>query len=109
MSPVDASEAYKVGFASVQAMLDGETRKSVILERENGVTRTGLTDLSNIAAQERQVPAEYIKGIEGPTQDFIDEFIYVIGGPVAVPHYSTMKLTGVAVPRSVGEDPYVKG
>jgi 6-phosphofructokinase 1 len=107
MSPVDASEAYKVGFASMRAMADGETKKSVILERKSGITRTGLTDLSNIAAKDRQVPAEYINGIEGPTQEFIDEFIYVIGGPVALPHYSNLKLRAVPVPEAVAKRPYV--
>lgn len=108
MSPVDASEAYKVGFASVQAMLDGETKKSVVLERSKGVTQTALTDVGNIAAKDRKVPAEYIRGMDGPTQDFIDEFIYVIGGPAALPHYSKMDLACVAVPGSVKRSPYVR-
>jgi len=109
MSTVDASEAYMVGFASVRAMLDGERGKSVVLQRDGGVTRTALTDLSNIAAKERQVPAQYINGLDGPTQEFIDEFLYVIGGPVALPHYSMMKFAQVPVPESVRQNPYVKG
>ncbi len=108
MSSVDASEAYKVGFASVQAIVEGETKKSVILKRDNGRTKTDLTDMSNIAAKERQVPGEYVLGMDGPTQDFIDEFIYVIGGPVALPHYSQMKFNKVGVPQSVAENPYLK-
>ncbi|MHC5034421.1 MAG: 6-phosphofructokinase [Planctomycetota bacterium] len=108
MSIVDASEAYQVGYASVQAMLDGETRKSVVLQRTDGVTRTGLTDLSNIAAKEREVPAEYINGIEGPTQAFVDEFIYIIGGPVALPQYSKMRFKAVPVPPEVAQNPYIK-
>ncbi len=109
MSEVDASEAYMVGYTAVESMVEGETGKSVILERERGVTRTGLTDLSNIAAKDRKVPMEYICGMDGPTQDFIDEFIYLIGGPVAIPHYSTMKFRSVAVPDQVAKSPYVKG
>jgi len=109
MSEVDASEAYMVGYASVQAMVDGETKKSVVLQREAGVTRTALTDLTNIAAKDRKVPMEYIQGIDGPTQDFIDEFIYVIGGPVAIPHYSTMKFRTVDVPGGAAANPYIKG
>jgi len=108
MSDVDASEAYMVGFASVQAMVDGETKKSVILERRDGVTRTGLTDLSNIAAKDRKVPVEYIDGINGPTQAFVDEYISVIGGPVAIPHYSKMKFAAVPVPDGVAANPYIK-
>ncbi len=109
MSPVDAGEAYGVGFASVQAMLGGETKKSVILQKTDGAMRTALTDLSNIAAKDRRVPAEYVNGIDGPTQGFIDEFIYLIGGPVALPHYSTMKFAGVPVPAAVKGSPYVRG
>jgi 6-phosphofructokinase len=109
MSNVDASEAYRVGHAAVEAMAAGETQKSVVLKRDGGVTRTDLTDLSNIAAKDRSVPAQYIDGIMGPTQGFIDEFVYVIGGPVAIPHYSKMKFRKVAVPESVKADPYVSG
>ncbi|MCP3886908.1 MAG: hypothetical protein GY700_15860, partial [Propionibacteriaceae bacterium] len=47
MSTVDASEAYMVGYSAVEALVSGETEKSVILERSEGVTRTGLTDMSN--------------------------------------------------------------
>jgi len=108
MSNVDASEAYRVGWASVQAMLDGETKKSVVLQREGSHTHTALTDLSNIAAKERRVPAELINGMDGPTQDFVDEFIYTIGGPVAIPHYSKMKFRAVSVPDTVRQNPYVK-
>ncbi|MCD6415563.1 MAG: 6-phosphofructokinase [Planctomycetes bacterium] len=109
MSRVDAAEAYRVGHASVEAMMAGETGKSVVLDRRAGVTKTALTDIANIAARERQVPAEYINGIEGPTQEFIDEYIYTIGGPVALPHYSKMRFQAVAVPAPVKAAPYVKG
>ncbi|MGD2175109.1 MAG: 6-phosphofructokinase [Candidatus Brocadiaceae bacterium] len=108
MSDIDASEAYRVGYSSVEAMVAGETRKSVILERADGVTRTGLTDLSNIAAKERKVPAEYIDGIEGPTQAFVDEFIYVVGGPVAIPHYSKMQFARIEIPAEIKQNPYIK-
>jgi 6-phosphofructokinase 1 len=109
MSNVDAAEAYKVGYAAVQALLAGETKKSVILRREGGRTRTDLTEMANIAAKDRPVPLEYIDGISGPTQDFVDEFIYVIGGPVAIPHYSTMRFDAVSAPRAIAEDPWING
>jgi 6-phosphofructokinase len=108
MSPVDASEAYKVGFAAVQAMLDGETKKSVVLERVAGASGTALTDLKNIAAKDRTVPMDYIDGMNGPTQAFIDEYLYVIGGPVALPHYSTMRFGKVAVPDAIAQTPYIR-
>ena len=75
--------------------------------RPNGVTRTSLTDIADIAAKDRKVPLEYINGIEGPTQEFVDEFIYLIGGPAAIPHYSRVNFTPVAVPQSVKAAPYV--
>ena len=109
MSPVDASEAYEVGSASMRAMLEGITKRSVILERKDGKTVTGLTGLENIAAKERAVPAEYIDGLNGPTQEFVDEFIHLIGGPVAVPHYSLRKFGAVTVPDQIRQNPYVKG
>jgi 6-phosphofructokinase 1 len=109
MSTADASEAYKVGFASVQALLDGEDKKSVILKRENGRTLTDLTDMSNIAAKERTVPQEWLDGMNGPNQDFVDEFIYLLGGPVGVPMYSTMKFNAVPVPDSIKGNPWIEG
>jgi ATP-dependent phosphofructokinase / diphosphate-dependent phosphofructokinase len=108
MSAVDASEAYMVGYRAVEALLAGETKKSVVLQRSDGVTRTGLTDMSNIAAKDRPVPAEWIDGMNGPTQDFVDEYIYLIGGPAAIPHYSTMKFTPVSVPAAVQARQWVK-
>ena len=47
-----------------------------------------LTDLGNIARKERTVPKKYLRGVSGPTQAFVDEFICTIGGPGAIPHYS---------------------
>jgi len=109
MSPVDASEAFMVGDSCIEALDAGESKKSVILKREAGHTSTGLTDLSNIAAKERQVPTEYINGILGPKQSFVDEFVYLIGGPAAIPHYSTRRFKAVAVPRSIAASPYIAG
>ncbi len=107
MSRVDAAEAYKVGFDAVQALLDGETGKSVVLDRAEGKTRTALTEMANIAGKERQVPMEYIDGMNGPTQDFIDEFIYLIGGPAAIPHYSLRRFKAVSIPEQIKQNPAV--
>ena len=110
MSEVDAAEAYRVGYATVRAMLDGETKRSVVLEKqEDGKMKTGLTELPNIAGKERQVPDEYIDGMDGPTQEFIDEYLYLLGGPVALPHYSLHRFDSVQVPESVKSSPYVAG
>lgn len=107
MSEVDASEAYQVGAACVEALEANVTDRSVVLNREGARTSTGLTEMSNIAARVRQVPGKYIQGITGPRQEFIDEFIYLIGGPAALPHYSLPDFPAVDVPESIRTDPYI--
>ncbi len=109
MSPVDASEAYKVGAACVDALEEGQTSKSVILRREGGRTVTALCEVEKIAARERSVPLHYINKLDGPTQEFVDEFIYLIGGPAAIPHYSDPRFAPVAVPEQISVSPYVSG
>jgi 6-phosphofructokinase 1 len=111
MSPVDASEAYMVGYAAVEAMMQGATGQSVVLKRPDGKTVTELTDLANIAAKDRSLPLDYINGLDGPTQEFIDEFIYLIGGPMGIPHYSyrKFKFKTVPIPAEIKEHPYIKG
>lgn len=109
ISRQDACEAYMVGFAAVRAMLDGENLKSVVLEKVRTRVTTGLTDLANIAARDKKVPLKYINGLRGPTQEFIDEFIYTIGGSGAIPHYSYRKFINVPVPEAVKNAPYIKG
>ena len=66
------------------------------------------TDVGHAVVFLASPEAEYINGMEGPTQAFIDEFIYIIGGPVALPHYSTMRFGAVSVPPAVVQSPYVK-
>ena len=95
MSPVDASDAYRVGWGAVEAIAAGENKRSVVLRRESSRTTTGLVDLSTIAHKVREVEPEYIQGLEGPTQAFVDEFIDLIGGPAAIPHYSDMRMPPV--------------
>jgi ATP-dependent phosphofructokinase / diphosphate-dependent phosphofructokinase len=91
MSQTDASEAYMIGYGAVEALLAGETRKSVVLVKEgNGNFRTGLTDLENIARKETNVDMADILGNFGPTQSFVDEYLHCIGGALAIPHYSHM-------------------
>ena len=98
MALPDASEAYMIGVKSIEALESGVTRTSVIIQKEaNGKFTAGLTDLSNIARKERSVENHYINDINGPTQDFIDEFLPCIGGPTALPHYSTMMFNNVKV------------
>ena len=100
LSKIDASEAYLVGYNSVKALVEGDTKKSVILKKDNsGKIITGMTDLQNIAKKELQVDMNYINDIYGPTQEFVDEFLPCIGGPVAIPHYSKMVFEDVDLPR----------
>ncbi len=108
ISSPDASDAYRVGFSALEAIMAGEDKKSVILRRENGRTETGLTDLADIAGKDKTVPLKYINGIDGPSQEFIDEYLYLIGGPLAVPHYSSHLFQNVPVPEAVRGNPYVK-
>jgi len=106
MSAVDASDAYKIGAACIEALEAGETKKSVVFP-EDSPRSTGLTDLANIAAKDRGVPAEFIGGLRGPTQAFVDEYIYLTGGPAAIPHYSKGTFPAVPVPAAVAKSPYV--
>jgi len=95
-SLTDASEAYMIGVKSIEAMNSGITRTSVIIKKEaNGKFSAGLTDLSNIARKERSVDNHYITDMNGPTQEFIDEFLPCIGSPTALPHYSKMNFDPV--------------
>ena len=109
MSPVDASEAYMVGAACVAALGKGATAKSVILKRDGAATSTALTAMKNIAAKERGVESKYIDRLNGPKQSFIDEFIYLIGGPAAIPHYSHGNFPAISVPKAVSRKPYIAG
>ena len=102
MSNVDAAEAYQVGAACIEAIESNETRRSVVLHRDGGRTTTGLTDLANLAHQVRHIEPRFFRGLDGPTQEFIDEFIYLIGGPAAIPHYSTRRFTPVPFPPGRG-------
>ena len=108
MSAVDASEAYLVGGNCVKALNDKLTKKSVILKRERNRTVAGITDLENIAAKDRSVPLEWINGLDGPTQDFVDEFIYLVGGPAALPYYSKLPFGQVSIPPAITNNPYIK-
>lgn len=109
VSRQDACEAYTVGFAAVRALLDGADRQSVVLEKVKTRVTTNLTALANIAAREKMVPLHYIDGLRGPTQEFIDEYLYTIGGAGAIPHYSYRKFVNVAVPAAIKNNPYLKG
>ena len=107
-SPVDVSESFQVGWAAAEALLSGLTGKSVVLERKDGRTRTGLANLEKIAARVRVVPPEFIDGWNGPQQEFVDEFIYLVGGPLGIPHYLSRRFPPVAAPEWIRNHPYIQ-
>lgn len=85
ISEVDLEEAYMVGQAAAQRVLNGETDKMITLLRENGPNGeyrcvTGTTSLLNIANSERKMPENYINR-EGNfvTQAYLDYARPLIG------------------------------
>ena len=92
LSPVDASDAYLVGWQAVEAIAEGHTGQSVVLQRDGHRTTTALTPVSNIANQIRRVESDYHRGLDGPTQKFVNEFIDLTGGPMAIPHYTAPQM-----------------
>ncbi len=109
LSMVDASEAYMIGYAAVEALVAGETGKSVILQKTgSGQMTTALQDLSVIAGKASTVPAEYFTPLRGGTQAFVDEFVYLIGGPCAIPHFARPRFPAVTIPASITAAPYAK-
>jgi len=86
-SKVDAQEAFEVGREVVRALLEGDNKVSVVLQKVNGAMRPVRVPLEEVAGLNRHVPPEFFDGIWGPTQAFVDEFLYLIGGPKMIPHY----------------------
>jgi len=74
-SPVDLEEAYQVGRAAVRAAVDGQGGHMISLIRLSSTPyefTTGMTPLSEVANQERPLPAEYIDRETGKiTSDFV--------------------------------------
>ncbi len=83
-SPVDQEEAYRVGREAVRFAAAGQTDCMVALKREPGPTYHCTTfgvPLSEIANQEKKIPAEMI-GADGHsiTAAFVDYALPLIGG-----------------------------
>jgi len=85
-SPVDREEAYQAGGEAVRAALRGETGQMVSFVRMPGPVYTvdmKLVPLSQVANQERMVPAEYINAAGNDvTPAFLDYARPLIGGPL---------------------------
>ncbi len=99
-SQVDSEEAFEVGREAVRAILDGQEQVSIVI-KSNGSLPPKLerVPISAIAGKTRNVPLEYIDGIRGPTQAFVDEFLPIIGGPAALPHYTKLDTSRIVKPR----------
>ncbi len=93
----DLAEAEMAGAAAVTAALAGARGQMVTLLREgNGehyACSAGLTDLANIAAQERVLPSEYINAAgNGVTPAFATYALPLISSPTdPLPHYVTLR------------------
>ena len=94
-SHVDAWEAYEVGRETVRAIADGQEQVSVVLQKIDGMIRTARIPIGDLAGRTRRVPLEDIRGIRGPSDDFIREYLPTIGGAKALPHYKTLDLSRI--------------
>lgn len=88
VSETDRTEAYLVGQAGVQAILDGANDKMVILVRQDEPEyhcTTGLADLTEIANVQRIVPETYLDSHQTMvTADFVRYALPLIGAPLPV-------------------------
>ena len=98
VSEVDADEAYRVGCASVQLAVSGQSDVMVTLERQSAVPyacSTGAAPLDRVANQEKLLPDEYINDQGNDvTSAFLDYARPLIGEPLP----ALGRLTRYAVP-----------
>ncbi len=84
----DRTEAYQVGQAGVQAVLDEQNDKMVTLIRQEGTAyhcSTGLAELSEVANVQRLLPETFLNADRTMiTQAFLDYALPLIGEPLAV-------------------------
>jgi 6-phosphofructokinase 1 len=88
VSEVDREEAYQVGQAGVQALLQGENDKMVTLVRQENPEyhcTTGLVPLAQVANVQRVLPAEYLNASwTMVTSAFTRYALPLIGEPLPV-------------------------
>jgi 6-phosphofructokinase len=86
MSEVDADEAYRVGRASVQLAVSGQSDVMVTLERQATVPyacRIGTAPLDRVANQEKLLPDEYVNDQGNDVMPaFLDYARPLIGEPL---------------------------
>lgn len=84
-SEVDRKEAFACGRAAVKAAINGETGQMVTLVRDGGGSyqcEMGLTDLANVAREERAFPAEWISAEGNDVAGAFREYLSPLVGPV---------------------------
>ena len=85
ISSSDQAEAYLVGQAGTQALLDGESDKMITLVRHNEAgyhCTTGLAELAQVANVQRLLPDEYLNSSHTMvTQAFQDYGLPLLGEP----------------------------
>jgi 6-phosphofructokinase 1 len=96
-SPVDLEEAYMVGQAAVEAIIEGPGGQMVTLVRESNQPyrcTTGLAPLAKVAQAERKVPPEFINR-EGNfvTEAFLHYLRPLVG---SLPQYARLEMHRVA-------------
>ncbi len=92
-SLIDAQEAFELGREAVRAFDEGQTNISIALQRrEEGYDIFPVRiPLEVVAGKVRLVDKEYIKGIEGPSDKFYKDFLPLVGGALAMSHYTTLE------------------
>lgn len=97
ISRTDQDEAYLVGQAAIQALLQGETDKMVTLVRHTEPAyycSTGLVELAKIANVQQLMPAHYLdENKTMVTQAFYDYALPLIGEPL--PDHAKLEKTKV--------------
>ena len=105
----DKEMAFKVGYRLAMELAEGNSGFSVILKKNEQGIDTDITALENIAGKAVQVGPDQIKdGYKGPTQDFVNHYINLMGGPGVIPHYSKPTMMGIQVPKSIQANRFAK-
>jgi len=83
VSVVDSQEAFEVGAAAVEFMLQGATDKTVVLKRVSDIpysSMPALVDLALVAQKTKHVPAQMINAAgNGVTNAFYDYVLPLVG------------------------------
>ena len=103
-STTDAAESFDVGMETMNAILDGDNQISVVLKQNPEFNpfyrmRAERVPVQLLAGKTRSVPLEFINGVKGPTEEFIKQFLPVIGYEDALPHHHALDFSRIVHPR----------